>query len=365
MISFLIKPASSLCNMRCKYCFYFDVADHREIESHGKMKYDVMKMLITRALDYAGPYGNVQFAFQGGEPTIAGLDYFKAFIAEVLVQKKKQKVHYALQTNGLLLDEKWGELLSVHDFLVGISLDGYKENSDLFRSDIKRNSTYDRVIEKIELLKAFEVPFNILTVLTSNLARNPEKLYNFYKANELSHVQLIPCLGSLDSEKSSESALKPAAFAYFYKKFYQLWYDDYKNGIYMNISLFNDIIPMFRGIPPQQCGMLGFCSPQFVIESDGSIYPCDFYVLDKYACGNVLFDEIYDVLHRTNMQEFLSESKRMSLLCDNCQFREICNGGCKRQNIVYFTDDNYCGYRDFLQSAHESMREIASKIPLV
>jgi uncharacterized protein len=357
---YLIKPASSLCNYACSYCFYHDVADHREVRSSGIMSDEIMNALISNALSVED--GSViTYAFQGGEPTLAGLEYFIKFVSQVEKEKKySQKVQYSIQTNGSLIDQAWCDFLFENKFLVGLSLDGYGKNHDLFRKSRTHQPTYDRVMESLTLLKVNHIDFNILTVLTSELSKHPKELYDFYKAHDLRFVQLIPCLPGLDGEENTH-ALKPSEFASFTKEFYSLWLEDYKRGHYVSVSLFDNIIPMFRGFPPQQCGMLGFCSPQYVVEADGNVYPCDFYVLDQYVSGNVCthsFEQIRNSLITTN---FLREDKRMSTLCTTCKFKKMCHGNCKRLNITYF-DDKRCGYKEFLEFVHVSMMEIAKNI---
>jgi uncharacterized protein len=118
---------------------------------------------------------------------------------------------------------------------------------------------------------------------------------------------------------------------------------------------------MFRGFPPQQCGMLGFCSPQYVVEADGNVYPCDFYVLDQYISGNVRSHSFDQIKNSQIMNDFLKEDKRISVLCKDCKFKNLCHGNCKRLNITYFDDDR-CGYKEFLEFAHVSMMEIAKDI---
>lgn len=357
-LSMLIKPASSSCMLHCKYCFYNDVSEHRQIKSNGIMEEDVMHVLIERALCELDEDGEVTFAFQGGEPTVAGISYFQSFCAYVDEKKKPaQKIHYAIQTNAYVIDDAWCELFHKYDFLVGVSLDGYRENHDYFRLTNGNKATYKRVMESIACLKKHTVEFNILTVLSKQLAKHPKKLYDFYKAQGFSYIQLIPCLAGLDEEENP-FALTPRLFARFYKEFYDYWRKDFEQGQYMSIYLFDNVIPMFAGIPPQLCGMLGHCSIQFVIESDGSVYPCDFYVLDEYNGGNIKDMPLTEIAQSNSMKSFLKEKKVMSSLCDSCSFVSICHGNCKRMNTLYF-EDGYCGYQDFLTYAYPSMYQIA------
>lgn len=360
-LSLLIKPASSSCMLHCKYCFYNDVSEHRQIKSNGIMEEEITHALIERAMGELDDDGEITFAFQGGEPTAAGISYFQAFCAYVDEKRKpKQTIHYAIQTNGYIIDDAWAMLFQKYAFLVGVSLDGYRDNHDYFRLTGGNKATYKRVMETIACLKKHKVEYNILTVLSKQLAKHPKKLYDFYKEQGFSYIQLIPCLAGLD-EDENPFALTPRLFARFYKEFYDYWRKDFEQGRYMSIYLFDNVIPMFAGIPPQLCGMLGHCSIQFVVESDGSVYPCDFYVLDQYNGGNIKDTSLKDILHSEAMINFLREDKAKSTKCDTCGFVSICNGNCKRMNTLYF-EEEYCGYQDFLTYAYPSMYAIAKRL---
>lgn len=363
-MSYLIKPASASCNLRCPYCFYTDVAETRCIPNFGKMKNNTTQALIDGAFNAVKENGQIQFSFQGGEPTLAGLSYFENFINRVnekLEVMPLVTVNYSIQSNGTMFTRDWFPFLKANRFLVGISLDGYQENTDEFRIDIRGIGQYHTIMKNIEILKDYEIDFNILTVLTQKLAKDPERLYHFYKEHGLNHVQLIPCLPNLDL-KDDKDALDARSFARFYKPFYDLWFEDYKLGNPINIGLFNNIIPMYIGIAPDMCGMLGKCAPQFVVEGDGSVYPCDFFVLDEYKCGNVHDHSVYELLGKSTMIKFLNESNNPSSACDSCSFKNICHSNCKRQNVVLFDESGYCGYQDFLNHSYESMIEIATSL---
>lgn len=360
VLSFLIKPASSSCNLKCKYCFYADVSEHRLMKSNGVMNNETMESLIQKAFYALDEDGDVTFAFQGGEPTVAGLDYFQKFCTYVDKKKKEQQsVHYAIQSNAYNFDDTWCDFFHRYDFLVGVSLDGYKENHDYFRLTTGNKATYTTVMKSLDLLRKHEVKFNVLTVLSKQLAKHPQKLYAFYKKQNIEYIQLIPCIAGLD-EVENPFALTPELFANFYKAFYDVWLEELKSGIYRSISLFDNIIPMYEDIPPHLCGLLGYCSLQFVVESDGSVYPCDFYVLDAYNGGNVKELDLMEIAKNEVMQGFLKEEKSMSVLCDTCPFISICHGNCKRMNSLYF-HDQYCGYQDFLSYAYPTMKVLAKQ----
>ena len=355
-ISFLIKPASSTCNMRCRYCFYADVAEHRETANHGIMDAATIQAVVDRAFAL-GPDAEVTFAFQGGEPTCAGLDFFRSFCAYVDAHRAQQTVHLAIQTNGYVIDDTWATFLAQHGFLVGVSIDGYPEMHDWLRPDARGAGTMDRVLDAVVALRRAGADFNILTVLTDQLARHPQKLYRFYRQHKFDFVQLIPCLPGLD-EASDEYSLEPESFASFYKTFFRLWLEDFKRGEHMSVTLFDNVIPLFAGMYPQQCGMLGACAPQFVVEGNGDVYPCDFYVLDRFRLGNIRTDSLEDMSTCDALRAFLDEPRRACSMCATCPFERICHKNCKRLNTCYYRED-YCGYRDFLEYAAPDMIAIA------
>ncbi len=359
-ISILIKPASSLCNLRCKYCFYADVAANRELPSMGVMSEETMHNLIDKSL--AAKVDQVNYCFQGGEPTMAGIDYFKKFIAYAEEHKGNKAVTYAIQSNGTRIDEEWVKMFKTYKFLVGISVDGFKENHDRVRPDANQCGTHERILKTVDLLKKYEVDFNILTVLTHELSMKPDRLFNFYKKNHLDYIQLIPCLPSLEGGVSQDSyALTPHDFARFYKKFYDLWFAELQRGHYMSVTLFDNVIPMYNNIPPQQCGMLGRCAMQFVVEGNGNVYPCDFYVLDKYLCGNINEDSFDDLLRSSIGKNFIAEQRRECKKCKECRFLGMCHGNCKRLGVCYYNED-YCGYQEFLEYTHERNAYIAKNM---
>ncbi len=356
--SMLIKPASSLCNLRCRYCFYCDVAENREIPSYGVMNEETMKILIDKTLDFFREEVTITFAFQGGEPTVAGLDYFRRFIRRVNLKKKSYHlIQYALQTNATLLNDEWIRFLKQNRFLVGVSLDGYAAQHNAMRPDAKGQGTFARILENIEKLRQAKIDFNILTVLTRQLAEHPKELFEFYLEHHFDYIQLIPCLPPLE-ELNDPYSLTPQAFFRFYDEFFQLWLEELKQDHYISVTLFDNLIPLFAGVPPQQCGYLGFCSMQFVVESDGSVYPCDFYVLDEYKLGNLRDCSLADLSKSKILSSFLQGPRRSTMLCETCRYAQICHGQCKRLNICYF-DEQFCGYQAFIQKHEAILRQLA------
>ncbi len=353
----LIKPASSRCNMHCTYCFYWDEAMLRTESDRGIMTKETIQNLVTKTLSlWPEDELTISYCFQGGEPLTAGLNWLKTFVETAEAAKEERHtIQWSLQTNGTLITDDIAEFFKEKNFLVGVSLDGYKALHNQGRPDAGGRGTFDRVIAGINLLKKHKVEYNILTVLTSYAAKHPDELYAFYKRNKIGYIQFIPCLAPLESE--SPLALTPDLFGSFYKRFFDLWYPDYIKGSGMIIGLFDNVIPMYANIPPSQCGMLGFCSPQFVLEGDGTVYPCDFYCLDKYRTGNINTNTAQELISSQVQRDFMAEERPSSRLCANCRYLHMCRGGCKR-SFPCFANDDYCGYRDFLQYTEQRMRDM-------
>ena len=209
-INLLIKPASGNCNMRCTYCFYADEQEHRSVASRGIMSKDTMHKIIDQVMEYGAQVCTL--AFQGGEPTLAGLDFFQdlsRYIADA-ANPKKIRFQYAIQTNGYGVNEEWARFWAENRYLVGISLDGPKEIHDRYRKDAMGQGTYNRIMSSIRLLEKYHVDYNVLTVVTSAAARSGQKIYNFYKKNKIQYQQYIECLDPLgDAPGGQEYSLTP------------------------------------------------------------------------------------------------------------------------------------------------------------
>lgn len=368
-VSALIKPASSLCNLRCKYCFYCDVAAHRETESYGVMKPEVARAVIDRLIDAADEGGSVLFSFQGGEPTLAGVEFFRAF-TDYATEKNGGKctVSYAIQTNGIALDNEFCALLAKHHFLVGLSLDGDEVTHNYNRVDATGQGTHKRIMNTVKLLRKHNVDFNILSVVTETMAKHPQSVFRFYMKNGMDFLQFIPCLQPLDESgqgaqpdsphANAPYTLRARTYSDFLIKMFRLWKDEILKGKQLSIRLFDNIVGMYLGIPPEQCGVYGRCQNQLIIEGDGSVYPCDFYVLDDFLCGNVLVDPVESLLNGSGAQKFLAMDPPKNPRCPTCPYLPMCGGTCKRYRAFYSSEPDFCPYEHFLTQVQGDIAEL-------
>lgn len=358
-LSIMIKPASSLCNLRCKYCFYCDVASHRDEFSLGVMTEDTAERLIKNAFEFADGC-SVAFAFQGGEPLIAGMDYFRSFVA--LAEKyntKNSEIYYSIQTNGTLVDADWARFFRENKFLVGLSLDGdYDRNK--FRVDANGQNSYYKITKAAKLFEKHGVEFNILTVLTGFCADNAEAIYKHFRKEGFRYIQFIPCLRPMGDNTESELYMTPEQYADFLIRIFNLYVKDFVRGNYISIRQFDNWVRMYLGQRPEQCGLLGHCTHQFVCEGNGNIYPCDFYCTDEWLLGNINEDSLEEMAKGEKATAFIKESIPMPSKCKECRFIKICRGGgCKRNR----ESADYCqSYMKFFSSCLPLFRAFTDKL---
>ena len=366
-IQLLIKPASGNCNLRCKYCFYYDEMQHRETDNYGLMSLNTLENLVKKTLEFAD--GSCGFAFQGGEPTSSGLEFFKALIRfQEKYNIKNINISNSIQTNGYRLDESWAEFFAEHKFLVGVSLDGTKYTHDTYRLNTKGEGSFSDVMKTIEMFDKHHVEYNILTVVNGRTAEKISKIYSFYEKNGWKYQQYIACLDPIGEKPGSrEYSLTPEIYGDFLVTLFDLWYLDWQRGKQPYIRMFENYIGILMGYVPEACDQRGVCSIQYVAEADGSVYPCDFYVMDGYEIGNFNENSIEEMAKKGANSGFVEKSLENKTECERCQYGFLCRGGCRRNRQM---DENgtlgenyFCNsYKKFFDSALPRMRQIALEV---
>ena len=269
----------------------------------------------------------------------------------------------------MVIDDAWAAFLGEHRFLVGLSLDGTQEIHDRFRVDEKGNGTYHRVIAAAKRLKKHQVEFNILCVVNNDVARHAKQVYQNLKKQGFRYLQFIPCLDPFGEEmqKQQDFSLSLERFTAFLKATFDLYYQDFEKGDSVSIRTFDNYVSMIGGYPPEACGMAGVCSCYFVVEGDGSVYPCDFYVLDRYRLGNIRQDSFAQMKQSQTARTFVEESWYVEEGCKTCRWLPICRGGCRRHREPFVQGhprrNIYCdAYRTFFDYAYPRMEKMARKL---
>ncbi|MGP1522157.1 MAG: anaerobic sulfatase maturase [Treponema sp.] len=363
-LNVLIKPVSGACNMNCTYCFYCDEMENRSQKSFGIMSEKTAESLIQKALD--GTHSACTFAFQGGEPTLRGLDFFRFFCDTVRsCNIHKIPVQFALQTNGLVIDKEWVAFFAERGFLIGLSMDGNKRIHDSMRRRRDGSGSFNNILRASQLFDNHRVEYNILTVVSASLAKNIKDVYEFYLRNNFIYQQYIPCLDPIgEKSPAHEWSLTPEAYGDFLKTLFDLWYRSFKREKPVSIRYFDNLVLMLLGRPPESCGMLGRCTFQHVIEADGSVFPCDFYVLDSYKLGNIHTNSFEDIAKAREKIGFIEKSLHVDPDCQVCKWYSLCRGGCRRDRDTFtgkpLEKNRFCAsYKAFFPYAYERLAEVA------
>ncbi|MBN2696520.1 MAG: SPASM domain-containing protein, partial [Bacilli bacterium] len=260
-----------------------------------------------------------------------GMEFYRHFIELInLNSSPSVKVSINIQTNGTLMTSAWASFFHDNGFLVGVSVDGNREIHDKYRLARDGSKSYDKVIKAIEILREHKVEFNVLTVVHDELTEHVNEIYEAYRQQLFENLQFIPCLEPLGTEPDQKPWLDPRKYGQFLIELFDLWYADLMQGQYRSIRYFDNVIRMASNEEPPSCEMKGRCSIQFVVEADGSVYPCDYYALDAYLLGNINVDSFAGMYGSKAAKDFLLESYHDHDDCRVCPYYQLCRGGCKR-----------------------------------
>ncbi len=328
------------------------------------MSREMAHRIIDRAMEAVEAGGTVLFFFQGGEPTLAGLPFFQDFTGYAREKNAgKRLVQYTIQTNGYALTPQWADFFLAHQFLVGLSLDGTRENHDLYRVTGGGEGTFRKVRRQLFMLQDAGVACNLLCVVTGDAARHPRTLYRALQDLRVPFLQFIPCLETLESEgPHAPWSLTPELYAGFLRETFDLWYADWKACRYTSVRMFEDLVLMELGLTPSTCASSGACGSYLVLESDGSVYPCDFYCLDPFFLGKIQDMTIEQLLSSPGMQSFRKKNGLSLKDCMSCPHVKICHGGCRREWGMHGQQayHPYCdALKSFFDHARPRLREIA------
>ena len=361
----LIKPSGSDCNLDCKYCFYkhraSDVGQGRQ-----RMTDEVLEKLIKDYMQLKFPLAG--FAWQGGEPTLMGLDFYKKVVE---LQKKYgspgQQVGNSLQTNAVLIDDQWGPFLHENNFLIGISIDGPKEFNDYYRLDHSGAGTFDKVQRAIETCKEHKVEFNTLTLLNNINAEQPDRVFDFLIENGVKFLQFIPCV-ELDPATGEvmDFSITPAQFGEFLCRIFDRWYEYGPTKV--SIRDFDSVLSYYVTGKHTICTFDKQCSQYIVIEHTGDAFTCDFFVEPKWRLGNIFETPIEKLAAGSKKRTFARAKQNLCNKCLVCRHLAICRGGCMKDRAPFDRDSfgkesYFCkSYKRFFDYTIPKFVQIAAEI---
>ena len=366
----LAKPTGAICNLDCTYCFFL-TKENLYPGSKFRMSDEVLEAYIQQYLDgQKMPEANI--AWQGGEPTLMGLDFFRRSVE--LVEKHKKpamRVSYSIQTNGTRLDDTWAAFLKQHNFLVGISIDGPGEIHNKFRVDKGGRGSFDQVIKGLNFLKKHQVDFNILCTVHAGNENRPLEVYRFFRDTlEAEFIQFIPIVerdnqtGFQEGSRVTKRSVKARKYGQFLSTIFDEWVLHDVGSVY--VQIFDIALGAWVGAPPSVCVFAPTCGDALALEHNGDLYACDHFVEPDYFLGNILRENMLELVASDQQRQFgRNKLQTLPRYCQECEVRFVCHGGCPKNRFIKTPDGvaglNYlcAGYKQFFNHIDFPMRIMA------
>jgi len=379
----MTKPIGPICNLDCKYCFYLEKEKLYPNTGHWAMRSDVLERYIEQYIA-AQAVDEVHFAWQGGEPTLLGVDLFRNVVALQQKHAGAKIIHNALQTNATLIDDEWGEFLAGNNFLVGVSIDGPREMHDHYRVDKGGAPTFDRVMRGIGKLREHEVEFNTLTVVNRHNSQYPIEVYRFLKEIGSGFIQFIPVVERSAAEPGPDGlvliqpsfdrvaevtdwSVEPLAYGRFLAKIFDEWVRRDVGRVF--VQQFDVALESWMGLDASLCVFRRTCGSALAMEHSGDVYSCDHFVYPEHKLGNVMEADLKKMVGSEQQKKFgLDKLNSLPAMCRQCDVRFACNGECPKHRFAKTPDGehglNYlcAGYKHFFHHVDPFMQFMASEL---
>jgi uncharacterized protein len=383
----MAKPIGAVCNLDCTYCYYLAKKNLYPNNRRWRMTERTLPAYIRQQIE-AQPAAveEIHFNWQGGEPTLLGLGFFRS---AVKIQQQHvppgKRITNALQTNGTLLTDAWCEFLRKNNFLVGISIDGPAELHDAYRLDKRSRPTHNKTERGLKLLNKHGVEHNVLVVVNRRNGERPLEVYRYCKRQGVKFIQFIPLVEQLGSTAQSISntqlasggqspidlvtkcSVRPRQFGNFLIAIFDEWLRHDVSRVF--VQIFDETLAAWCGQSPSLCIFQKHCGRCLAFEHNGDLYSCDHFVEPEYKLGNIHQQPIRELANSESQQQFGSaKESRLPKYCRNCDFRFICNGECPRNRFVCTPERepglNYLceGYRRFFKHVGPVMTEMAEEL---
>ena len=364
--SIIIKPIGSFCNLRCKYCFYLDKHTlYSGSASTHKMDEATLEKLIKQMFDGTN---QPTFTWQGGEPTVIGLDFFRQAVEFQKYYAKGRSYQNSLQTHAMLLTTEWAEFLKKEDFLVGVSIDGPEHVHDHYRVDAQGQGTFQKVFDNTKMLQDYEVDFNVLASVSDYAANYPKEIYEFFRDNGFNFMQFSPIV---ETDPETMNAALPFSvdakqYGRFLHKIFRNWrkdfdYDNLKQKT--SIRFFDSLLNRYLGKEADHCVLQKNCNVYVVAEHNGDLFSCDFLVSPQTHLGNLHQTSLQDAFNSPNHIAFGQEKANYNEKCQQCQWLKVCYGGCVKDRINDPSDqghNRFCqSYEYFFENNHAEFIKLA------
>jgi uncharacterized protein len=366
----MAKPTGSRCNLNCDYCFFLK-KKYLYPKSDFRMSDKVMESYIRQTVE-AHHAPTVTIAWQGGEPTLMGIDFFRRSI-EVIKKTARPgvQVEKTLQTNGVLIDEKWCHFLHDNDFLVGLSIDGPKHLHDAYRRDKKGNSVFDKVINAARLMQKYNVKFNVLCTVNAKNSHHPLEVYKFFRDTlKTPYLQFIPIVerknetGNQEGTSITERSVQPKQYGKFLIEIFDEWIRNDVGSMF--IQFFDGVLASYVRGYSSLCVLSPRCGEGVALEHNGDVYSCDHFVEPKYLLGNITKEPLANLVCSEKQLAFGNAKwKNLPQYCQKCKFLFTCYGECPKNRVLKTPDGEdglnwLCvGLKDFFAHSKKNMELLA------
>lgn len=359
----MAKPVGPRCNMKCSYCYYLDTGRLYGSPHQFQMSDNLLEMYVRQYIE-ASPGPVVQFTWHGGEPTLAGLDFYRLAVE---LQKRYLPEGWTcwnnLQTNGILLDDEWCSFLADAHFDVGLSLDGTQWLHDEFRKDHGGHGTYKRTVEAVRRLQANGIQPDLLSTVTSSIAKEPKAVYQSLRDLSTGWIQFIPIVRRTTDGLVTPESVTGEEYGHFLCTVFDEWIHHDLGRL--EVQLFAEMSLVLSGGATNLCWMAPTCGRVLILEHDGGVYACDHFVTPDHRIGDIWSSTLSALVDAPVQRRFGNDKRdRLPMQCRACSWLDICNGGCPKDRFA-FTEDgesglNYLcsGFRQFYAHAEQPLKKV-------
>jgi uncharacterized protein len=379
----LTKPIGPICNLDCKYCFYLEKEVLYPDTRKWAMPADVLESYIQQYIQQQDT-DVIHFAWQGGEPTLLGVDYFRNVIALQAKYANGKRIENAFQTNGVLLNDDWASFFAENNFLIGVSIDGPRQLHDAYRVDKGGQPTFDRVMRGVSFLKKYSVAFNTLTTVHRKNSYNPLEVYRFLKESGSGYMQFIPIVERIstqttqngmvlvspsfsDRARVSDWSVEPVQFGRFLSTIFDEWVRHDVGTTF--VQLFDVSLEMWLGMEASLCIFRKTCGSALAVEHNGDLYSCDHFVYLENKLGNIMQQALGEMVESPQQIQFgHAKNDTLPKYCQQCEVRFACNGECPKHRFATTPDGeaglNYlcAGYKKFFNHIDPYMQFMAAQL---
>ena len=363
----MTKPIGPICNLDCEYCFYLDKEKLYPETRSFRMDDSVLENYVKQYIE-AQEVNEVTFAWQGGEPTLMGVDFFrKAIRYQQKYRRPGMQIQNSFQTNATLLDDEWGEFFKRNKFLIGVSIDGPPEIHDKYRYDKRGRPSSEQVIRGLRILQQHKVDYNILCVVNKHNAEHPKEVYNYFKELGAEFMQFIPAVEHFGGKNVSPRSVTARQYGKFLCAIFDEWVVKDIGRIF--VQIFDVALEAWLGYNPSLCVFNETCGDALAIEHNGDLYSCDHFVTPDYHVGNIAENTIQEMVDSTFQRKFGTDKRdTLPKYCRSCEVKFVCNGGCPKNRFIKTPTGedglNYlcAGYKQFFNHIDEPMQLMAAAL---